>query len=495
MVKYKNKTFYVTTPIYYPNAEPHIGSYFTTLIADILARWKRLEGYEVFFLTGTDEHGLKIYREAQKKQKDPKKFVDEMSAEFKKAWEALSLSYNRFIRTTDEDHEEVVKYVIQKLWEKGDLYKDAYKGWYCVDCEAYYTESDLVIRDEKKLCPVHEKELEWMEEETYFFKLSKYEDYVRSLIENQLIYPAPYKNEIINRLERGLKDISVTRLKERVPWGVTVPFDEKHVVYVWFDALLNYISGIGFLREKDKFKSFWPAIHIIGKDIMWFHTVIWPAILKAIELEPPEKVVIHSFWMIEGQKMSKSLGNIIYAKDLAKFGDSIRYFLIRQSSFDKDTNFSWQDFYRRYNDELIGIFGNLVRRIGVLAIRKLNRRVKRDKQELKELNINEIKRLIDDFQLNTVLVKIFDYLHEINKYLNTKEPWKKETPNREIYNAVEGTRLVTIALYPFLPNVCTKIAEAFRFRVDYFGHFGEVEEYIIKDAPIIFKKIQDEKGT
>ena len=488
MVKYK--TFYVTTPIYYPNAKPHIGSYFTTLVADILARWKRLEGYEVFFLTGTDEHGLKIYREAQKLGKDPKAFVDEMSEEFKKAWNALDISYDRFIRTTDSDHEEVVKYIIQKLWEKGELYKGKYTGWYCVGCEAYYSEGEYIEKNGKKLCPLHEKELEWMEEDTYFFKLSKYQDYVKNLIESGLIYPAPYKNEILNRLNKGLKDISVTRLRERVPWGVPVPFDEEHVVYVWFDALLNYITGIKYLVDRSFFEKYWPAVHIIGKDIMWFHTVIWPAILKAADIAPPKKVVIHSFWMVEGQKMSKSLGNVIYAEKLIELGDSVRYFLIRQSSFDKDTNFSWKEFYRRYDDDLIGIFGNLVRRVAILAIRKLDGRVKKADKEINDPNIDEIKRYMDNFQLNMALAKIFDYLHEINKYLNEKEPWKKEKPNKEIYNALEGMRFATILLHPFMPNVCKIISEKIGFKIEKFSTFGEIKEYVIKEAPIVFKKLK-----
>ena len=272
------KSFYVTTPIYYPNAEPHIGHAYTTIMADIIARWMKLEGLDVFFLTGTDEHGLKLQRAAEEKGLRPKEFVDIMSGKFKEAWVKLNIEYSRFIRTTDASHEELVRRVMKELWDKGLIYRGSYSGWYCASCERFYDEGEYVEEGGRKLCPIHLKELEWFEEETYFLKFSKFTDYVLKVLkENDVVIPKEYVREVISKLEsQGLKDLSITRPKSRVSWGVEAPWDSNHTIYVWIDALLNYLTGIKYYENREYFRKFWENTHhIVGKDILWFHTAIW----------------------------------------------------------------------------------------------------------------------------------------------------------------------------------------------------------------------------
>ncbi|MCD6301382.1 MAG: class I tRNA ligase family protein, partial [Staphylothermus sp.] len=270
--------FYITTPIYYPNAPPHIGHAYTTIYADVLARYHRLIGDDVFFMTGNDEHGLKLQRAAEKKGVHPKELVDEMAEVYKKYWSLLDISYDHFIRTTEPYHEKVVKEAITRLYKKGLIYKASYSGWYCVDCEKFYSPGEYIEKEGKPYCPIHNKPLEWLEEETYYFKLSEFEDYLKDVLANKdIVYPKSYATEVLRKIEKeGLRDVSIARPKERVRWGIEVPFDKNYTVYVWFDALLNYISGVGYLEDEEKFKKYWPNVHhVIGKDILWFHTAIW----------------------------------------------------------------------------------------------------------------------------------------------------------------------------------------------------------------------------
>ncbi len=317
------KKFYVTTPIYYPNDVPHIGHAYTTIAADILNRWYKLKGFETRFLTGTDEHGKKIEKAAKAKGKNPREFVEGLVPKFKDAWKKLEIEYDRFIRTTDKDHEKKVREILEKVYKKGDIYLGEYKGYYCTECEAYYTEKDL----KEGCCPTHKIKIEKLKEPSYFFRLSKYQDKLVKLYEKnpKLILPPFRRKEIINRLKEGLQDLSISRTG--FSWGIPLPFDKKHVTYVWFDALLNYVSGA---------KGFWPAdLHLIGKDILWFHTVIWHAILLSADLELPKSVFAHGWWTFNKEKISKSRGKVINVDELINIAgaDSARYFLFRANSF------------------------------------------------------------------------------------------------------------------------------------------------------------------
>jgi len=356
--------FYVTTPIYYPNDIPHIGHAYTTIAADILSRWNKIKGKKVFFLTGTDEHGKKIQKVAERNNKNPKQFVDELIPKFKNSWKKLNLEYDRFIRTTDKEHEKVVREILQKVYDKGDIYLSEYEGFYCVDCEAYYTEKDL----ENGCCPIHKKRVEKLKESSYFFKLSKYQNELLRLYEKNpdFILPKSRKNEILNRVKEGLKDFSISRTN--FDWGIKLPFDKKHVCYVWFDALLNYYSAT---QEKNK-EIFWPAeIHLIGKDILWFHSVYWPAMLISAGIDLPKTIFAHGWWTFDKEKISKSRGKVINIDELISIAgvDSARYFLFREAPFGDDGNFSEKVLIDRHNNELANKLGNLVSRISSLIER------------------------------------------------------------------------------------------------------------------------------
>ncbi|RLG87647.1 MAG: methionine--tRNA ligase [Thermoprotei archaeon] len=500
-----SKAFYVTTPIYYPNAEPHTGHAYTTIIADIIARWKRLEGYDVFFLTGTDEHGLKLQRAALERGLQPKEFVDMMVEKFKEAWKALRIEYSRFIRTTDADHEELVKNLLMELWKKGLIVKGKYAGWYCTSCEKFFSEGEYVEEEGRKLCPIHMKELEWVEEETYFLKLSKFQDYVlKVLSETDVVYPKEYVREVVSKLRlEGLKDLSITRPKSRVFWGIEAPWDRNHTIYVWIDALLNYLTGIKLLKDKEFFSKYWSeAHHIIGKDILWFHTIIWFALLKMIGIPPPKKVVVHGFVLMGGKKMGKSTGNVVTIDELLKDFDAdvVRYCLMRVMSLDKDIEFTFENMVDMHNNELADILGNLVRRLGVLSKKKLGGVVSKDSidEELRreaERTIEAVRESMNKFRFSEALVKIFDLFRYLNAYLNKTEPWKKEKPNYELYNAIEGLRFGVTLLWSFMPYTCEKIAKVFDFKIETIDKlvFGKSEKFVVTEVPLLFKKIKKKK--
>ncbi len=446
--------FYVTTPIYYVNDKPHIGHAYTTIIADIFARWHRLLGDKVFFLTGTDEHGGKIEKAARDKGKTPRELVDENSEKYKKVWEKLNISYDKFIRTTDEYHENTVKEFLKKVWDNGDIYKGEYEGFYCLPDERYITETELV--DGK--CPDCGREVQKIKEEAYFFRLGKYKDKIIDLIENGLVIPQKNANEILNRLKGDLKDLDITR--KSVSWGIKFPFDESHSVYVWFDALLNYLSALSW-PDGDDFMTFWPAdIHLVGKEIVWFHAVIWPAMLLSAGLPIPKSVMAHGWWTVEGKKMSKSIGNVVDPSEIAdKYSaDALRYFLIREKPTWEDGDFSEAALRNRINGELMSDLSNLVARVLTLA-EKFSGNIT-GKAELEGfMNQEGIKKAFDAHDLYSALNLVFEAIKRVNKYVNDKEPWKlkdKELSN-VLYNSIEAIRIIAIFLKPFMPSTAEKI--------------------------------------
>ncbi|MEX2017395.1 MAG: methionine--tRNA ligase [Candidatus Pacearchaeota archaeon] len=465
------KKFYVTTPIYYTNSHIHVGAAYTTIAADILARWYKQKGKNVFFLTGTDEHGQKIQEAAETAGKTPKEFVDEISNEFKQAFELLNISYNNFIRTTDSYHEKEVKEIIQKLYDKKYIYKGFYEAYYCVGCEQYKTDSDLI--DGK--CPLHNKEPELRKEEAYLFKLSAFQDKLLKLIKkNELrILPKERKQEIISFIEKGLKDISISRLKERVYWGIELPFDKKHTCFVWVDAFWNYVSGLKTTENK---KKFWPAdVQLMAKDIIRVHATIWPAILLALDFELPRTLFVHGYFTINGQKMSKSLGNVISPFYLIeKYGsDSVRYFLMRNIPFGSDGDFSEKALVDRHNNELADKLGNLVSRVSALAekygIEKTNNSL------IKRLDEKKIEKLFEGYQLDKVLNEIFSFVDVCNEYVQNQKIW--ETKNKkQLYELVESIKKIGELLSPFMPKTSEKIAKQFSGK--------------IKKSAVLFEKIK-----
>lgn len=499
-------TFYITTPIYYPNAPPHIGHAYTTIFADVLARYKRLTGNNVLFLTGNDEHGLKIQKVAEKQGKTPKEFTDEMAELFKKYWLSLDINYDHFIRTTDDYHERTVKEAFNYIYKKGLIYKAKYAGFYCVECEKYYSPGEYVEVDGKPHCPLHNKPLEYMEEETYYFKLSEFEKYLLDVLSNKdIVYPRSYADEVLSKINKeGLRDISIARPVERVWWGIPVPFDEKYVIYVWFDALLNYLSALDYLNNRDKFNKYWSnAHHVIGKDILWFHTVVWFSILRALDIDPPRKVIVHAFLTSKGAKMSKSVGNVVPIEELlSRYGspDAVRYVLMRIFNMDKDSEFDFELLDNIYNSELADTYGNLVRRAGVLAQKKTDGKIYRrniDSKIRDELE-NKLKSYIDameNYEVSKAASIAIDTARLGNQYLNDTKPWEKKDPSKELYTVLETIRLATILLYPFTPRASDLVAKAFGFTIENpsKGVVESIERYNVLSAPILFKKIISKK--
>lgn len=448
------KKFYITTAIDYVNARPHLGHAYEKVAADVIARWKRLEGREVFFLTGTDENAQKNVQAARAAGMPTKKFVDRMAGEFKKLCQVYHISFDRFIRTTEAGHVRVAQEVFRKIFENGDIYKGQYKGLYCEGCEAFYAESDLV----NGKCPEHKKPVQEMEEENYFFRLGKYQKQVREHIQKGgFILPGTRKQEILNRLEEPLKDLSVSRLK--VEWGIPVPADKEQKIYVWIDALLSYISGLEYPGKR--YREFWPAdLHVIGTGINWFHTVIWPAMLLSAGLPLPGQVFVHGYVTHHGEKMSKSLGNVVDPLELAKKypADAIRYFLLRDIPFGEDGDFSEEALRQRINGELVSDLGNLVSRI--LTLRERSQVPLKGAPELeKKLDLRKIQGHMDALELHHALEEIFQFVRECNAYISQTEPWKKsgEELGEILYNLLEALRVIAILLSPFLPGTAEKI--------------------------------------
>ena len=473
-----DKNFYITTPIYYPSARPHMGHAYSSIIADFFARFKRMDGFNVYFLTGTDEHGLKIQRAAEKNGIETSKFCDEISKTFKDLSKTLNLTNTDFIRTTEQRHKKSVQHLWNELKKNDDIYLSKYSGWYSVSDEAFYSDEEIEEIDGKKQSISSKSAVEWMDEESYFFRLSKWEKPLLDFYKENpdFISPESRKNEVISFVKSGLKDLSVSR--KSFSWGIKVPNDNNHVIYVWLDALTNYISALNYPnKDDDLYKKYWPAsIHLIGKDILRFHAIYWPAFLLAAKIEPPKKVYGHGWILSNDQKMSKSKGNILDPLEIInEYGlDPLRYYLIKEVSFGNDGNISQERLEDCINSDLANNYGNLCQRVTAFAIKncqsKIPEKVEFEKQDLDILekfskNLALIRKKIDNQDINFYIDFIVNSLFEANKYFNDQEPWKKKDNitrlNTIVYTTLEIVRKISFLLYPIIPESTLKALKIF----------------------------------
>lgn len=509
----EKKPYFLTTAIAYASGRPHIGNSYEIIFSDALARFKRAQGYDVFFQTGTDEHGIKIEEKAAEQNMSPKEFVDEKAADIKNNWDLLNTSYDYFIRTTDEQHEKAVQKIFKKLYEQGDIYKGEYEGWYCTPCESFWTESQL--QDGK--CPDCGRDVQKAKEEAYFFDMKKYADWLMDYINEHpdFILPESRKNEMVrNFLEPGLQDLCVSRTSFK--WGIPVDFDPDHVVYVWLDALTNYITSLGYdpeaQEQSEMFKKYWPADHIIGKDILRFHTIYWPIFLKALGLEMPNHVFGHPWLLVSEGKMSKSKGNVIYAEDLVKhFGvDGVRYFALHEMPYANDGTISWELITERNNADLANNLGNLYSRVLSMAHKYFDGLtlppVAKDELD-DELAAAARKayedciRNMEEFRVSAALESIFVFLRRANKYIDETTPWvlakdeaQKERLQTVIYNLLESLRIAAVLLESFLPETSQKILDGLHTEkrsLESAGEFGQLELGVTVDKKPepLFKRI------
>ena len=480
----EKKPYYITTAIAYTSRKPHIGNSYEIVLADALARFKRMQGYDVFFQTGTDEHGQKIEEYAAEAGISPKEYVDKVAGEIKDVCDCLNTTYDKFIRTTDEDHEKSVQKIFERLYNQGDIYKSEYEGWYCVPCESFFTETQLV--DGK--CPDCGREVRKEKEETYFFKLSKYQKQLEEYIEQNpdFIYPESRKKEMINNfIKPGLQDLCVSRSSFK--WGVPVSFDDKHVIYVWIDALSNYITGLGYNTEEytEMYKKYWPAdVHIIGKDILRFHTIYWPIMLMALGEPLPKQVFGHP-WLLSGEdKMSKSRGNVIYADDLCnRFGvDAVRYYLLSEMPHAQDGSITYSTIIERFNSDLANTLGNLVNRTIAMNNKYFDGVIQEPcceeelDKELKEMALSvlpEVTKLLDTYKISDAISKIFEFAKRCNKYIDETMPWalakdeeKKARLGTVLYNLLEAIRFIAVLLKPFMPATSDAILSQINCDID-----------------------------
>ncbi len=507
------KNYYITTPIYYPSAKPHMGHAYSSIVADFFARFKSIDGFKVYFLTGTDEHGLKIQRSAEKNNKDPKVFCDEISKTFKDLTKILNLSNTDFIRTTEKRHITSVQNLWNILKKNKQIYLSKYSGWYSVSDEAFYNDDEIEEKEGLKVSKSSGSSVEWVEEESFFFKLSKWEKSLLEFYENNkdFIRPKSRRNEVISFVKRGLKDLSVSR--KSFSWGIKVPNDDNHVVYVWLDALTNYLSSLNYPDENNKlYKSFWPAdLHIIGKDILRFHAVYWPAFLLAANITPPKKVYGHG-WILSGdEKMSKSKGNILDPIEIIKvYGlDPLRYYLLKEVSFGNDGSISETKLESCINSDLANNFGNLCQRVISFAEKNCSSLIPDhsfNDDDLKILNslsnVDKIRTMIDNQDINQYMNFIIDRLFASNKYFNDQEPWKRKNDKLRlstiVYTALELIRKISILLYPVMPQTILKVFRAFNIDEKQINisslknndFFKEKDK--INKLDILFKKIEND---
>ncbi|MAF35048.1 methionine--tRNA ligase [Candidatus Woesearchaeota archaeon] len=495
------QAFYVTTPIYYVNDKPHIGHAYTTIAADVLARWHKLKGEKVFFLTGTDEHGQKVEKAAKAAGQDTKAFVDSVAPSFQQAWKDLNIEYDRFIRTTDADHKETVKKIIELCDKNGDIYKGQYEGLYCVSCETFFTE----LQAPDNVCPDCGKDVSPLKEDTYYFRLSKYQEKLLELYEKQpnFISPPHRKQEIINRIKEGLKDLSVTRTS--FDWGIPWPLEHGHVTYVWYDALTNYLTGIGY--PKKAYTKYWPAdVHLVGKEIIWFHTVIWPAMLMSAGLELPRQVFAHGWLTVNGEKMSKSKGNFIPPADLIrKYGvDGTRYGLLRDIPFGQDGDFNEPALVKRIHAELADSLGNLLQRSLTLVHKYCDGNIPtpgeygKQEQAIEEAANHLLHHMdghIKKLEFNKALETAWSFIGDCNKYVNDTQPWTVSEPKRLntiLYTLMESLRIIAHAIWPFMPgsaeNMLRQLGQQrtteFKFQHDTKGKITEPKVLFSKDITI-----------
>ncbi|HEB12720.1 MAG TPA: methionine--tRNA ligase [Actinobacteria bacterium] len=506
-------TFYVTTPIYYVNDVPHIGHAYSTVVADVLARYHRLSGDDVFFLTGTDEHGQKVAKAAKVKGLEPQAHVDQMVSPFKDLWSLYNISNDSFIRTTEDRHQTVVQKIFQKLFDQGDIYKGVYEGWYCVHEETFWPEKQL----KNEMCPECNRPVEWVKEDSYYFKTSKYKKLLLKHIEAnpRFIRPEVRRNEVVSFLSEDLQDIAVSRTT--MSWGVPVPFDDAHVVYVWFDALINYLTGVGYLQNDDQFSRFWPPVHIIGKDILKFHAVIWPSMLMALGIQLPSTIIATGFWTLGEKKISKSRGNVIDAAELADelSDDAVRYFLLREVPLGQDGEFTHKALVRRMNHDLANDFGNLIHRTlpmieryrdgrvpAAVTSRNLTSGLAADVED----TINIFSKSMADLDPRAALTQIWKMFSTANKFIDQCAPWKLKADGRDaeldevLWGLAETIRIAALLTAPFMPTTSAKIFEQLGLDVkpeeqpyqDFLKWGGLTEQPRIKPGAPLFPRVEIE---
>ena len=505
------KKFYVTTPIYYVNDKPHIGHAYTTIVADVLTRFHRLRGDATFFLTGTDEHGQKVQQAAERTGISPQAHCDQMVEHFRQAWEKLNIKYDYFIRTTDKEHQKAVQSALDELYAKGEIYLAEYGGYYCVGCERFYTRKELV--DGK--CPQHLQAPDYIKEKNYFFRMGKYQEWLIEYIHQhpEFIQPESRRNEVLGFLKNPLGDLCISRPKSRLQWGIELPFDPDYVTYVWFDALLNYITAVGYKQQQENFTRWWPAdYHLIGKDIVTTHCVYWPTMLKALGLPLPRTILAHGWWLVAETKMSKSLQNIIKPLDLVDtYGvDAVRYFLMRDMILGQDANFSLDSFIKRYNSELANDLGNLVSRIGTLIIKNFPTIPEPSSPSETERKIEQsatalpdtVMQFIDAMRLSDALEAVISFVRELNRFMELRQPWHLVKTDRTVagtvlYTALEGLRITAQLLQPVMPSKMKELLDKIPVtEADNPFNWGKCKSGVpLTTLPILFPRIENQTST